>query len=107
MRREAIILVLFLHFIGDFILQTDAMAKNKSTSLKWLAHHVTVYSLPLYFIGWKFALTNAGLHLCVDFVTSKITSRLWSAGKTHWFFVVIGLDQFIHASCLILTLTPN
>lgn len=103
--REQMIAALFAHFIGDFILQTDAMAKNKSKSLWWLSVHCTVYGLPLLFFGWKFALANIGLHLCTDFVSSKITSRLLAAGKTHWFFVVIGLDQFIHATCLIATLT--
>lgn len=102
--RELIILVLGLHFVGDFILQSDAMAKNKSKSVLWLLFHVTVYGIPLLLIGWKFAAINIGLHFLTDFLTSRITSKLWAAGNVHWFFVVIGLDQFIHATCLILTL---
>jgi hypothetical protein len=59
----------------------------------------------------------------VDAVTSRITSKLWfiqfapdvksihpdyplyarvDAGKRHWFFVMIGVDQLIHAVQLIL-----
>lgn len=98
-----IIQVLFAHFVGDFILQSDWMAQNKSKKLYPLCTHVTVYSLPLYFWGWKFALANAGMHFCIDFVTSRISSRLWAAKQVHWFFVVIGFDQFLHAACLILT----
>lgn len=100
---ETIILILGIHFISDFILQTDWMAQNKSKSNKALAVHVFVYHLPFYFFGWKFALTNMALHASVDFVTSRITSRLWQQKKVHWFFVVIGLDQYIHSVCLILT----
>lgn len=99
-----IILVLFLHWIGDFVLQSDWMAKNKSKSNKVLLIHTSVYCLPLLWFGWKFALINMALHTVTDFFTSRATSKLYASGKIHWFFVVIGFDQFIHTTCLILTL---
>lgn len=98
-----IVWVLFLHWLGDFVFQSDWMAKNKSKSNEVLLIHISAYSLPLFLIGWKFALINAGLHCVTDYFTSRWTSKLWAAGNVHWFFVVIGLDQFIHTSCLILT----
>ena len=98
-----IILILFLHWVGDFVFQSDWMAKNKSKSNRALLIHVAVYCIPLMFFGWKFALINCALHFCVDFLTSRVTSKLWEAKQVHWFFVVIGLDQFIHTACLLLT----
>lgn len=95
------ILILTLHFIGDFLFQTDWMAKNKSKRNEVLLVHVLVYCLPLFLLGWKFALMSASLHFWVDFVTSRVTSKLWAKGKTHWFFVVIGFDQLLHAICLL------
>lgn len=99
-----IIILIWLHFIGDFIWQTDAMAKNKSTSVKWLSSHCAVYTLFLLPIGWKFALINGVLHWVTDFFTSRATAYLWKKEERHWFFVVIGLDQAIHMTTLIASL---
>lgn len=95
--------ILFLHFIADFICQSDWMAKNKSSSNKALALHILVYSAIMSLVGFKFALINGALHFIVDYVTSRITKKLWQQQRVHDFFVVIGFDQFLHASCLILT----
>lgn len=93
--------IIWIHWFGDFILQTDKMAINKSTSFRWLTSHVTVYTLPLFLFGWKFALLNGAAHFIVDFFTSRATSYLWQKGDRHNFFVVIGLDQALHMTCLI------
>ena len=41
-------------------------------------------------------------HWITDFVTSKITSKLWKDGKVHKFFVIIGLDQWLHLVQLVI-----
>jgi hypothetical protein len=95
--------IVWLHFIGDFILQTDRMAQNKSTDNAILGEHVVIYSIPFVLFGLKFAITNMVLHYIVDFCTSRATSYLWKKNERHWFFVVIGLDQALHFTCLFTT----
>lgn len=95
---------IWLHFIGDFVMQTDGMAQNKSSSNRALTIHILVYSIPLCVLGLKFAAVNAAIHWCVDYVTSRLTKDLWKRGKVHNFFVVIGCDQAIHLTILALTI---
>lgn len=112
--------ILFWHWIADFVCQTDYMAKNKSKIWKVLFEHVCTYSMVLclgltlvYRGKWGIGFSSFSMayfycanfigHFCTDAITSRITSRLLAAGKHHWFFVVIGIDQFIHYTTLILT----
>lgn len=99
------ITALFLHWVGDFICQTDEMAIGKSKSNWWLTAHVVMYSLMLLFLGWKVALLNGAAHWLIDYVTSRVNSRLWAAQQRHWFFVSIGFDQFLHVSILLWSIT--
>lgn len=98
----AFVLICWLHFLGDFILQTDRMAQNKSKLSGWLALHVGVYSTCFVFFGWKFVLATWLAHFATDYVTSRITSKLWQKNERHWFFVVIGADQALHLTQLAL-----
>jgi hypothetical protein len=101
-----VVAILWAHFIGDFILQSDYHATNKSKSNLALFEHVLFYSLPLTLVGFLipvsigWIIANAAMHAAVDYVTSRITSRLGVAGKRHWFFVTIGADQSLHFTCL-------
>jgi hypothetical protein len=96
-----IILLIWLHFIADFVLQTDKMAIQKRESMKFLGLHSLTYSIPLFFMGWQFAVLNGFAHFCVDFVTSRLTGYYVSIKKRRAFFVTIGCDQAIHMSFLV------
>ncbi len=114
-----IYLVLFAHFVADFIFQKDEDAKNKSKSFMHLLNHILDYdfaftivlSLGILLLG-KFSLMpiiyytllNSAIHLVVDYFTSKASAHYWSKQEAHNFFVVIGFDQFLHAVTLVVTL---
>ena len=114
----SLMLILAAHFLSDFVCQTHEMSIKKSKSLLWLSYHVLVYtsvttlSWSLFF-GYKMNdpittipmifITTFISHWITDYFTSKWTSRLWAEEKVHDFFVVIGLDQLIHAITLIIT----
>lgn len=103
MTISTLILIFFLHWIADFILQSDWMARNKSSSNKALALHAAVYSIPFLIIGFWYAVVNGILHSLVDYFTSRESSKRWQSGEVHNFFVVVGLDQFIHMCTLVVT----
>lgn len=81
--------LIWLHFLADFILQSDSVAKAKSSDNVILFYHVTVYTLPFLWFGWQFALVTWLAHFATDYVSSRLTTRLYKAGERHWFFVVI------------------
>ena len=99
-----IIILFWMHFIGDFVFQSSYMSKNKSKNVNVLAWHCFIYSLAFLAFGWKFAMLAGILHFPIDFVTSRITSRFYAKERMHNFFVTIGCDQAIHMTILILTL---
>lgn len=99
--------ILIIHWIADFVCQTDKMAKGKSKNWNDLLSHTSTYSLvwfiPIIFllneVNWT-ASVFVGItfvaHTITDYFTSRLNSKLWSEGKTHWFFVSIGFDQILH-----------
>jgi membrane-bound metal-dependent hydrolase YbcI (DUF457 family) len=103
----AYILIIWAHFIGDFLLQSDKIAINKSKDNLVLLSHVALYCVPLTLVGLivpinlAWILFNTIAHFITDYITSRMASYFWRNEKRHWFFVTIGLDQAIHMTCLI------
>jgi hypothetical protein len=97
---KIIILIAFIHWIADFILQSNKMSQEKSHSLKWLSIHVAIYTIPWLIFSFTYAVINGVLRWAIDFNTSKLTHKLWDKKEAHWFFAVIGFDQFLHFACL-------
>ena len=103
--------ILVLHWIADFLCQTDYMAQNKSKTMNALLLHTVVYTViwlaPTIMVmgqtaGW-FLLVTLIAHTATDYITSRINSKLWTDKKVHWFFVSIGFDQLLHYTQLLLT----
>lgn len=108
-----LILIQAIHFIADFLCQTRQMATNKSKSLYWLTLHVLTYAT-VSTIGWTYFdsniatlamvwLTTFITHWLTDFTTSKATTYFYLKNNMFGFFSVIGFDQLIHATTLLLT----
>ena len=51
-----------------------------------------------------FVVVNAALHFVTDYITSRISSKLWAKQDWHRFFATIGFDQLIHQATLAFTL---
>lgn len=108
--------ILGFHWVGDFVLQTHWQATNKSKRCDALARHVATYTATMFVGAWVtflfsshgpwvvlwFALVTGAVHFVTDYHTSRMTARLHEVGKHHDFFVVIGLDQFLHQIALAL-----
>lgn len=93
-----------LHFVADFMMQTDNIAKGKSTSNTTLAVHVSLYTLPFLLIfGPGFAAITFASHFVTDYFSSRLASKMYAENRRHDFFVVIGADQLLHTLQLILT----
>ncbi len=59
---------LICHLVGDYVLQTDWMARKKTSSLGVALIHALVYASPFTFItGWSWALAVIfGTHVLID-----------------------------------------
>ena len=102
-----IIYLLLVHWLADFVFQSNYMAQNKSKNIKALGYHSFIYTLVLFVAtiagGWLWATVNGILHFIIDYFTSKINTSLLEEKRTHGFFVSVGFDQFLHISILLLT----
>lgn len=111
------LMLLTIHFIGDFVLQSHWMRTNKCHSDYALLLHVCIYTgcfmictsplVPVFGVTpwtWlEFGFVNGILHLITDRGTSRITDVLLRRNRIYDFFVVVGLDQLFHQAALILT----
>ena len=116
-------IITIIHWFADFVLQTDWQAQNKSKSNFALLSHTSNYSLvwllPMCLVFGKmkegattewivwttlyFSIITFFAHTITDYFTSRLNSKLWSAGKVHYFFVSVGFDQVLHYGQLFLT----
>lgn len=108
----ALIVILIGHWVGDFVAQSDDMAKRKADDGAVLVTHVAIYAGVLGFfcllvlpapLALLYIALNALAHFVTDMETSRWTKKLHLAGDRHNFFVVIGFDQLLHGATLVYT----
>lgn len=106
--------IIVIHWVADFVLQTNEQARGKSKNWKDLLGHTLTYSfiwlciLPIYVLfivgtenyvpwsGFIFVVITFVCHTITDYFTSRLNSKLWAKGDVHNFFVSIGFDQILH-----------
>jgi len=98
-----LIILVWVHWFADFVMQSHSMATNESKSNIWLTKHIIVYTLFLIPFGLIFALINGIAHWITDYYSSRLSSKMYAKGDTHNFFVVIGFDQALHITVLLLS----
>jgi hypothetical protein len=97
-------IIIWMHFFADFVLQTNKMALRKSRSWRWLGKHVLVYMIPFCYFGVRYAFVNAIAHFITDAISSRASAYYWKKENRKAFFIVIGLDQAVHMTCLMASL---
>ena len=113
-----ILFILLVHWVSDFVLQTHHMSTRKSSSNYYLTMHVVVYTfatIVMWSVVFPFTtihISSLGIwlsfaaifttHWVTDYFTSRWTSRLYKEERYHDFFVVIGFDQVLHYTQLLL-----
>jgi len=92
------------HLLGDYVLQTDKLARWKSRSLWGVAAHGGVVtlctwlcSLPFALDWWPYALGLGAFHTLIDVVRVKIGK----VGPALTLFLFLG-DQAVHAASIVL-----
>lgn len=127
------LVLIIVHYIADFMFQTEEMATGKSKNIDSLIKHGLVYTL-VFFIAfslwcaynnhithlsaydagltlkvfWFFPITFV-FHVMVDFFSSKVVSKkfenkIFYTGLPNFgAFSIIGLDQVIHYTILFAT----
>ncbi len=117
---QTFIFILVVHWLADFVLQTDEQAKNKSKSLVALFSHTIGYSIlwiPALLvwagaIGYElismlpifiFTFITFVAHTTTDYFTSRLNAKLWQQNRVHAFFVSVGFDQVLHYVQLLFT----
>lgn len=91
--------LLALHFIGDFMLQSDWMALNKSKNWTALAAHVSAYTAtfwPLFIVALGFNRENVVLFLVVTWLTHFLTDA-WTSRITSWLWFMKPVNAFWNA----------
>jgi hypothetical protein len=103
--------IIFIHWVADFVFQTDWQAQNKSKNNKALLSHTWTYSLVWFTFGAFYAMSDPNYvpwslslfvlitfvaHTITDYFTSRLNSKLWAKGDVHNFFVSVGFDQVLH-----------
>ncbi len=87
---EIIFVLLVCHFLGDYVLQTDFLARTKGGNLWHMIAHCVLYTMPFY------CVFGLGWHILALFISHFITD----ISKARWHTISYLQDQFIHITIL-------
>ena len=108
---ESLLLALIGHLVGDFLLQNDIQALNKTKSTSWCLIHVLIYTITVAMIvqwpehTWGFCFAVAIPHFVID--RWRLARKyMWLVGQEQfatgplspWSIIVV--DQVMHVVCL-------
>lgn len=130
MTLQEILIIIFCHWVFDFVFQSHETSINKSKSWKYLLKHTATYSgswiivfiiffmqngypyrevmfeidmTPIFLNTLSFIGVTMVFHTVTDYFTSRHNAKLYKEGRIHAFFVSIGFDQFLHYAQLFIT----
>jgi len=103
-------IIILIHFLADFSLQTNQQAQQKSISTNALFNHVGIYTTVWFlaliaineiinfslFDCLIFCLITFVAHSTTDYFTSRIGKPYWEEHDYHNGFTVVGFDQMLH-----------
>lgn len=110
-----IVAVLVGHLIGDWLIQTDYQAANKTTSWKanqqhMLGYHLTLGAFCALAMSWQMVF----LVVAISYVTHSVIDRRWPVKRlmeltrskpfSETTFGIIAVDQALHLSILLLSI---
>jgi hypothetical protein len=94
------------HVAGDFLLQTNWMAKGKDCRTGWalplLAHCAIHGALTTVLVAavhpglWFLGLVDFAIHITIDRIKGMLASRGGITLGHRWFWWLIGIDQALH-----------
>lgn len=112
MEIHIILLVLFFHWVADFVCQDEKWSINKASWFEFLLRHTLVYSFimwmglllifPTFAASILFFVITLVSHTLVDYFTSIVVRQRFadkhfgSAIPNFGGFSIIGYDQLLH-----------
>lgn len=117
MSLSIILWMMLIHWVADFVMQSNEDAINKNKSIRHLTNHINDY-ISVWFIAFAILLIREDVgiiftisflvityiaHWITDYFTSKLVTYYFSNKNNHNGFVVIGFDQILHYLQLFLT----
>lgn len=85
--------LIMCHFIGDYFLQIDFIAKTKGENIYHMIVHCVLYTIPFYFIfglGWQLAVIFVS-HIIVDLLKARWHKINYIADQCLHYLVIVAL----------------
>jgi len=98
-----LLLLIWMHFIADFLFQSKNINMYKFEQKGVLFIHCMLYSIPFFWFGWLFALITGGLHFVIDYTVPILARKYWNEKDYLSFLASFSFDQITHITLIVLT----